>query len=139
MKSMSKACVGEFMTYLKSRIERHNRKMIGAMARHRVLIKTGGKETFLKLDEIERLEAAGNYVHIHTNGNRYFLRATLAKLEEKLPGDRFVRVHRSNIVNLDQVKEIIPTPSGDARIVMNSGAHTGMSRRYRDRLKPLEI
>lgn len=105
----------------------------------RILIKTGSKKKFLKIDEIELLEAAGNYVTIHVNGSRYFLRATLAKLEEKLPGEKFVRVHRSYIVNLDQIKEIIPTPSGDARIVMKSGAHTGMSRRYRDRLKPLEI
>ncbi|MCH7806576.1 MAG: LytTR family transcriptional regulator DNA-binding domain-containing protein [Proteobacteria bacterium] len=45
----------------------------------------------------------------------------------------------SNLVNLDHIKEIIPTPSGDARIVMESGDHIGMSRRYRDRLKPLEI
>lgn len=105
----------------------------------RVLIKTGGKERFLKLDDIERLEAAGNYVNIHAQGSRYFLRATLAQLEEKLPDDKFVRVHRSNLVNLDHIKEIIPTPSGDARIVMESGDHIGMSRRYRDRLKPLEI
>lgn len=105
----------------------------------RVLIKTGGKKTFLKLDRIERLEAAGNYVSIHTGGNRYFLRATLAQLEGRLPGDKFIRVHRSNIVSLNHIKEIIPTPSGDARIVMDSGDHVSLSRRYRERLKPLEI
>lgn len=105
----------------------------------RVLIKTGGKQTFLKLNDIERLEAAGNYVNIHSQGTRHFLRATLAQLEGKLPEDKFVRVHRSNIVNLDHIRELIPTPSGDARIVMESGDHVSLSRRYRDRLKALEI
>lgn len=105
----------------------------------RVLIKTGGKETFLKVNDIERLEASGNYVNIHAKGARHFLRSTLAQLETKLPEDKFVRVHRSNIVNLDHIKEMIPTPSGDARIIMESGDHVSLSRRYRDRLKALEI
>lgn len=105
----------------------------------RVLIKTGSKETFLKVDEIERLEASGNYVNIHAKGARHFLRSTLAQLEDKLPSDKFVRVHRSNIVNLDHIKEMIPTPSGDARIIMEGGDHVSLSRRFRDRLKALEI
>jgi len=105
----------------------------------RVLIKTGGKETFLNVNDIERLEAAGNYINIHGGGARHFLRGTISQLEKRLPPERFVRVHRSNIVNLDHIREIIPTPSGDARIVMKSGDHVALSRRFRDRLKPLEI
>lgn len=105
----------------------------------RVLIKTGGRETFLRLDQIDRLEAAGNYVNIHAGEARFFLRSTLAKLEKNLPGSRFIRVHRSNIVNVDRIRDIIPTPSGDGRINLEGGGHVPLSRRYRDRLKALEI
>ena len=105
----------------------------------RLLIRSGNKETFLKVDEIERIEAAGNYVTIGTPERQFFLRSTLNQIEEKLSPELFVRVHRSAIVNLDHVREIIPYPSGDGRIVLNSGAHVALSRRFRDRLKPLKI
>lgn len=105
----------------------------------RVLIKAGGKETFLSFDRIERLEAAGNYVNIHAGEGRFFLRSTLAGLEGKLPPEKFIRVHRSNIVNVNCIREIIPNPSGDGRIHLNGGGHVPLSRRYRDRLRALEI
>ena len=103
----------------------------------RLVLKTGTKQAYLKLDDIERLEAAGNYVNIHAGDKRIFLRATLGEMEEKLPKDIFARIHRSAIINKKRIKNLIPKPSGDARIIMDSGAVLNLSRRYKDRLKPI--
>lgn len=111
----------------------------GAGRPSRLLIRGTKSERFLDMNEIEWVEAAGNYVNIHAREGRFFLRGTLSQVEEKLSPDRFVRVHRSNIVNLDQVREILPNPSGDGLIVLKSGGHVPLSRRYRSRLKPLEF
>lgn len=101
----------------------------------RFLVRTLGKEFLLPAAEVEWLQAWGNYVNLRVRAHDYPLRATMASIEARLDPTRFVRVHRSYIVNLDYVQEIEPLDSGDARARMRDGGQVPVSRRYRDSLR----
>jgi hypothetical protein len=101
----------------------------------RFLVRKLGKEFLLAAREIEWLQAAGNYVNLHVRGRDYPLRATMAGIEERLDPARFVRVHRSYLVNLDYLAEIEPLDTGDARLHLRDGAKIPCSRRYRAALR----
>lgn len=97
----------------------------------RLLVKKLGREFLIAVDDIERLEAAENYVNLHVRGRIYPLRSTMAAINAKLDPEQFVRVHRSHIVALAQVREIQPLESGDARLLLADGSKVPCSRRYR--------
>jgi hypothetical protein len=99
------------------------------------LVKTLGKEFLLPTAEIAWVQAMGDSVRLHVRGRDYPLRATQQAIETRLDPSRFARVHRSYIVNLDQVAGIEPTDGGDARIRMKDGAEVPCSRHYRDVLR----
>jgi len=101
----------------------------------RFLVRKLGKEFLIAAREIEWLQASGNYVNLHVRGRDYPLRATMTGIEERLDPDRFVRVHRSYLVNLDYLSEIEPLDTGDARLTMRDGASVPCSRRYRIQLR----
>lgn len=98
----------------------------------RFLVRKLGKEFLLPADEIESLQAMGNYVNLRVRGHDYPLRSTMAAIEARLDPARFVRVHRSYIVNLDGIAEIEPTDGGDAKVKMKDGSVVPCSRRYRE-------
>ena len=102
----------------------------------RFLVRKLGKEFLISANEVEWLQASGNYMNLHVRGRAYPLRSTMAAIEAQLDPAKFVRVHRSHIVNLDCVAEIRPLDTGDARIVMRDGNEVACSRRYRDALRP---
>jgi hypothetical protein len=101
----------------------------------RFLVRKLGKEFLIAAREIEWLQASGNYVNLHVRGRDYPLRATMAGIEERLDPSRFVRVHRSYLVNLDYLAEIEPLETGDARLTMRDGATLPCSRRFRAQLR----
>lgn len=101
----------------------------------RLLIRKLGKEFLINIDHIEWLAAAGNYVNLHIADRVYPLRETMAGIERQLDPQRFARVHRSFIVNLDHVAEIEPREGGEARIRMACGTQVPFSRRYRNALR----
>jgi hypothetical protein len=101
----------------------------------RFLVRKLGKEFLLAAREIEWMQAAGNYVNLHVRGRDYPLRATMAGIEARLDARRFVRVHRSYVVNLDFLAEIEPLETGDARLQMRDGMKIPCSRRYRAALR----
>ncbi len=103
----------------------------------RFLIKKLGKEFLVRIDDIEWLEAAGNYVNLHAKGRVYPMRETMTVMSKRLQQQGFARVHRSIILNLDKVDEIEPLDSGDARARLHSGERLPISRRYRAELKAL--
>ena len=103
----------------------------------RFLVRKLGKDFLLPAVEIEWIQAWGNYVNLHVRGHDYPLRSTMAAIERRLDGKRFVRVHRSYIVNLDFVQAITALESGDARAVLSTGGEVPVSRRYRDALKSI--
>jgi LytTr DNA-binding domain len=101
----------------------------------RFLVRKLGKEFLLAAREIEWLQASGNYVNLHVRGRDYPLRATMASIEARLDAQRFVRVHRSYVANLDFLAEIEPLDTGDARLLMRDGVKIPCSRRYRAALR----
>ena len=101
----------------------------------RFLVRKLGKEFLLPAAEVEWLQAWGNYVNLRVRSRDYPLRSTMAAIETRLDPTRFVRVHRSYIVNLDCIQEIEPLDSGDARAKMRDGGFVPVSRRYRDELR----
>ena len=102
----------------------------------RFLVKMLGREFLVPAVQIEWAQAAGNYVNLQVQGREYPLRSTMKALHDRLDPSRFQRVHRSYIVNLDQVAEIEPLETGDARVTMKSGTKLPCSRRYRGALIP---
>ncbi|MCD9032469.1 LytTR family transcriptional regulator [Luteimonas sp. Y-2-2-4F] len=101
------------------------------------LVRKLGREFLVAADDIEWVQAAGNYANLHVRGKVYPLRSTLADLHARLAPARFVRVHRSHLVNLSRIASIEPLDSGDARIHLQDGTVVPCSRRYREPLRAL--
>lgn len=101
----------------------------------RFLIKKLGREFLVRVEDIDWVEAAGNYVTLHVGERLYPLRETMAGIQARLEGRGFARVHRSAILNLDRVREIEPFDTGDARAHLHGGGSVPVSRRYRQALK----
>ena len=97
---------------------------------HRVLIKCDRKVHFLKEAEILYVEAAGNYVHVKLGADTLFTRSSLNRLEALLSTERFVRIHRSAIVNLDQIHHLEPQPGGEYIVTLHGGKQLTASRRH---------
>jgi hypothetical protein len=103
----------------------------------RLVVKKLNREFILNAADIDRIDADGNYVTIHAQGQTWPLRESMAALERKLDSKHFARVHRRHIVNLDRIREIQPWDSGDYRIMLADGSFVNFSRRYRSRLPQL--
>lgn len=103
----------------------------------RFLVKKIGKEFLVQVSEIEYVEAAGNYMNLHVAERVYPLRATMAQLEKQLDPQKFVRIHRSYLVNINQVHHLEPLDSGDAVMHLRSGKELPLSRRYKDQVKDI--
>lgn len=101
----------------------------------RFLVRKLRAEFLVPASDIEWLEAAENYVNLHVRGHVYPLRSTMTAIEERLDPVRFVRVHRSYIVNLDFLERIEPLDTGDARLLLKDGTRIPCSRRYRQSLR----
>lgn len=98
----------------------------------RLLIRKEGRQLFVPVVEIESIESARNYVRVATiRGERHLVRSTLGQIESSLDPSRFIRVHRTTIVNAARIKHLEPWFSGDMIIVMESGAKLKLSRVYR--------
>lgn len=95
-------------------------------------IKDQGQIFRVDVDTIERIDAAGDYMCIYTNGDTLILRQTMKDLEKRLDPRRFQRVHRSTIVNLELVRQVKPHTNGECFLVLESGAQVKVSRSYRD-------
>jgi two-component system LytT family response regulator len=100
----------------------------------RILIRLSRRRILLRLDQVDWIEAADNYVWFHTGTHRYLYRTTLQRLERRLDPRRFARIHRSRIVNLDRIAEIRTTRSGDAILRLESGVALRSTRTYREQL-----
>jgi two-component system LytT family response regulator len=103
----------------------------------RVLVKKGGRVYFFKTDEIEWIEAYGNYVRLHFEAATHLLRETISAMETRLDPEKFVRVHRSVLVNRERIREIETLFGGRARIVLESGAELVASRRFNRNLSKI--
>lgn len=105
-----------------------------AASRYEKIINVRDRGQIFRVDveSIERIDAAGDYMCIYTGGNTLILRETMKGLEKRLDPRTFQRVHRSAIVNLDQVRQVKPHTNGECFLVLESGAQVKVSRSYRD-------
>ena len=105
----------------------------------RLPIKSGGRVIFVRFDEIDWVEAAHNYIVLHVNKDSHLLRETMNTFEARLSPDKFVRISRSTIVNLDHIKELHPMFHGEFIVVLRNGAKLTLTRSYRDKLPQLGL
>jgi hypothetical protein len=103
----------------------------------RFAVRKRGKEIMVEVADIDWIEAAGNYAVLHVGGETLEIRSSLTKLEGELDPKRFVRVHKSYVVNVVRIAEVTPWISGDWRIRLQDGAEVNLSRRYRQRFEAL--
>ena len=103
----------------------------------RLLIKSGGRAFFLKTDEIDWIGAEGKYVRIHAGNESYLFREGMTAIEHQLDTRKFMRVHRSHIVNIDRVKELQPWFNHEYRVVLHDGTKLILSRSCRKKLADL--
>ncbi len=101
----------------------------------RLVVKSSGRVFFLKVEEIDWIEAAANYVRLQVGRESHLLRETIKGLEAKLDPAKFLRLSRSTIVNVDRIKELQPwSNNGEYAVLLKSGARLTSSRSYRERL-----
>ena len=101
----------------------------------RLTVRSGGRLFFVKIDEIDWIEATGDYVRLHVGERSYLLRETMSNLTAKLDAEKFLRIHRSTIVNAERVRDIQPLFKGEYVVTLKDGRQLKLSRSYRDRLK----
>lgn len=101
----------------------------------RIMIKSAGRITFLRVGEVDWIEAADNYVRLHAGRDAHLIRETMTNLETQLDRRKFVRIHRSAIVNIDAIVEIRSLFHGDHSVLLRTGAEIPLGRAYRERLE----
>ncbi len=101
----------------------------------RFLVKKLGREFLVRIDEIDWIESSGNYVNLHVGNRVYPLRETMTRIDERLLPLGFQRVHRSAIVNLDRVAEIVAFDTGDGEARLRTDVRVPVSRRFRQELR----
>ena len=101
----------------------------------KLAIKDGGKTTWVPQDQIEWIDAAGDYMCVNAGGETYILRKTMKELENELDSELLQRIHRSTIVNVNCVREMRSHINGEYFLTLNSGHTTKLSRTYKDKLK----
>lgn len=103
----------------------------------RFVVRDGGKITFVRVSDVDWIDAAGNYVRLHAAGREYLVRDTMKAVETRLDPAVFVRVHRSAIVNIDRVSALEPYFHGEYVVIMRDGSKLTSSRSHSERLRTL--
>jgi two-component system LytT family response regulator len=103
----------------------------------RLMVKTDGRMLLIKVDDIDWVEAADNYVSLHVGNDSHLMRETMTSLEQRLSPEKFMRISRSTIVNVERIKELQPMFHGEYVVILRNGAKLTLSRTYRDKLDTL--
>ena len=103
----------------------------------RLVVKTEGRVLLIKVDTLDWVEAADNYVNLHIGQEAHLMRETMTSLERRLPPDKFMRISRSTLVNLERIKELQPMFHGEYVVILKDGTRLTLSRSYRDKLNRL--
>jgi len=101
----------------------------------RLVVKSGGSTRFVRVADIDWIEAAGVYANLHIGGKELLYRAALSELAERLDSVRFVRVHRSAIVNIESILRLEPISHGEFEVILKDGSRSRISRTYRRQLE----
>jgi two-component system LytT family response regulator len=103
----------------------------------RLVVKAGGRVVFLRTEDVDWVEASGNYVRLHVGGEAHLLRESMKNMERRLDPSTFVRIHRSAIVNVDRIRELEPWFHGEYIVILRDGTRLTSSRVFSDRLNAL--
>jgi two-component system, LytTR family, response regulator len=101
----------------------------------RMPVKSAGRLLVVDLADVDCIKAADNYVTLHVGAEQYLARDTMGRLERDLDPKRFVRIHRSTIVQVDRIKELLPDFHGDFTVVLRDGSRVTLSRTYRTKIE----
>ncbi len=100
----------------------------------RLIIRDRGRAVALEPSAIDWVKSDGDYVRIYAGRSNYLHDATLSALAEQLPADRFIRIHRSTIVNVERIRALEPVTNGDYVVLLTTGARLKLSRTHRELL-----
>lgn len=103
----------------------------------RIPVPSKGRFLFVNVRDLDWVEAEGNYLRLHGNGTSHMIRGNMNDMERKLDPARFMRIHRSTIINLQRIREVQPWFRGHHRVVMNNGQELKLSRYQKDKLRTL--
>lgn len=103
----------------------------------RIAVKENERIRFLNVAEIDRISSQGNYIELHSRGEKFLVRETMDGIEKKINPREFLRIRRSTIVRIEQIKELYPLFNGEFEVVLKNGARLITSRRYRQNLDAL--
>jgi two-component system LytT family response regulator len=103
----------------------------------RLVVKSRGRVYFVRVEEIDWIQTAGHYLVLHVAGQEHLIRETFKTLEQRLDPDRFIRVHRSIIVNIDRVSQLAPTFHGEYELELRDGTRLASGRGYSERLQAI--
>jgi two-component system, LytTR family, response regulator len=123
------------LTRAKQRIRSSGQEEARGGKPERLVVKSAGEVCFIRISEIDWIEASDYYACLHVAARRHLLRRSLSELEGELDPNLFCRVHRSSIVNLDRVRSLKLDEGGEYEVVLENGARVRLSRRYRKQLE----
>jgi two-component system, LytTR family, response regulator len=103
----------------------------------RITVRSGGRLVVLRIADIDWVEAEQDYVSLHVGPKTYLLRDSIGALAERLASSGFVRVHRSTLLNVERVRELLPLSKGEYTVVLNDGTQHKLSRNYREAIERL--
>lgn len=104
-----------------------------------VLVIKGNGEKIIRWDSVICIIAAGNYLELKTENDQYLLRKTMKQLDAKLPKEKFIRIHRSYIVNITKLEKIISQPAGNGLVYLCNGLQLPLSKSYKKQLKSFRL
>jgi two-component system, LytTR family, response regulator len=128
---------------LRERRAEGERRQVAALLDHvkrrpahldRLMVKSGARIIFLKVEAIDWIEADDKYVRLHAGPATHLVRQTLSAMEEQLDPDKFLRIHRSAVVNVERIKELQPLFGGEHRVILDGGTALTLSRNYKEKL-----
>ena len=102
--------------------------------RSRIKVKSAGRISFLKPEEIDWIEAQGDYVRLYVQGRKFLIREKIGEMEQQFSGGGFIRIHRSTIVNVERIKEMQPLFYGEYAVILNDGTRLTLSRSFRGKV-----
>jgi two-component system LytT family response regulator len=101
----------------------------------RFVVRSAGRLVFLRADDVDWIEAAGNYVRLHVGATSHLVRETMAAIERRLDPAKFLRIHRSRIVNVERIDRLQPWLNGEYAVMLRTGTRLTISRGCRERLE----
>lgn len=129
--------LSQLLEFLQARMGLKSAGESEAAVNDRILIKSSGEIFFLKAGEIDWIEAEGDYMKFHVGGRTHLMRETMARLESRLDPQKFIRIHRSTIVNIDRLRKLSPSFAGEYAVILHDGTKLKLSRGYHERIATL--